>query len=212
MIKEVCIENFTDVPKLIKLGADRFELNNDLAAGGLTPSFGVMKKTIAYSHKHNVPVMVMIRPRAGDFVYSDDEIQMMQDDIQVASLLGADGVVFGCLTSENHLDKDAMSKLIILAKTLTLPVVMHMAFDEIAENEWSNTIDWLSTHGVTRILTHGGQLSEPIQKTILNLKKIMQLAEGKIEILPGGGINAANVDEIDDELHNDQYHGSKIIY
>lgn len=211
MIKEVCIENFTDVSKFIKLGADRFELNSDLAAGGLTPSFGVMKKTISYSHKHNVDVMVMIRPRSGNFVYSSDEIQMMKDDIQIAGLLGADGVVFGCLTSDNHLDKRSMSALIDLAKSLDLPVVMHMAFDEIGEDEWADTIDWLSSHGVKRILTHGGKLSQPIQKTISELKKIMKLANGKIKILPGGGINSTNLTQIDNELHNDQYHGSKII-
>lgn len=108
MIKEVCVENFTNVPLLISRGANRIELNNDLASGGTTPSFGVIKKTIQYAHEHNVPVVVMIRPRGGNFVYNADELKIIADDIQMCSLLDADGVAFGCLTENNHLDKFAM--------------------------------------------------------------------------------------------------------
>ena len=68
MIKEVCVENFTNVPLMIERGADRIELNNDLSVGGTTPSFGVIKKTVEYTHKHDVPVIVMIRPRGGNFL------------------------------------------------------------------------------------------------------------------------------------------------
>lgn len=98
MIKEVCVENFTNVPLMIERGADRIELNNDLSVCGTTPSFGVIKKTVEYTHKHDVPVIVMIRPRGGNFVYSEDELEIMINDIQICSLLGVDGVTFGCLT------------------------------------------------------------------------------------------------------------------
>ena len=73
MIKEVCVENFTNVPLMIERGADRIELNNDLSVGGTTPSFGVIKKTVEYAHKHDVPAVVMIRPRGGNFVYNEAE-------------------------------------------------------------------------------------------------------------------------------------------
>lgn len=187
MIKEACIENFTRVPDLVKKGANRFELNTDLASGGLTPSFGVIKKTVEYSHQHNVPVMVMIRPRSGDFVYNQDEVAIMKSDIEMASLLNVNGVVFGCLSKENHLDKVNMEDLIDLSKHLNLEIVMHMAFDAINPDEQLETIDWLSNHGVNRILTHGGSLKLPIATTMSQIKKYIDYAKGKIEILPGGG-------------------------
>lgn len=211
MIKEVCIENFTDVSRFIKLGADRFELNSDLAAGGLTPSFGVIKKTVEVAHQSHISVETMIRPRGGNFVYSDNEIAIMKDDIQMAALLNSDGVVFGCLTSDNKLDKDKMKQLIDLARSLNLEIVMHMAFDEIAPEQWEETIDWLAKHGIKRILTHGGPLSQSMFNTIPNLRKVIDLARNKIEILPGGGINSDNLFQVDKLLHCDQYHGSKII-
>lgn len=211
MIKEVCIENFTNVPELIKKGADRFELNTDLAAGGLTPSFGVIKKTVEYSHKYNVPVMTMIRPRSGNFVYNKAEINIMMSDIQMVSLLGGDGVVFGCLTQENQLDKSNLKKLIKLSKSLGLTVVMHMAFDEINPEEKKEAIDWLSKQKVDRILTHGGSLKKSIEETYSQLKDTIAYAQGKIEILPGGGITSQNLDNVDKHLQNNQYHGSRII-
>ena len=104
MLKEACVENFTNVPKVIAEGANRIELNNDLAAGGTTPSFGVTKKVVEYAHNLNIPVVVMIRPRAGNFVYTKDEIAIMLSDIEMASLAGADGVTFGCIDMNGDLD------------------------------------------------------------------------------------------------------------
>ena len=104
MLKEVCVENFTNVPLMIERGAERIELNNDLANGGTTPSFGVIKKTVEYAHKYNVPVIVMIRPRSGNFVYTADELEIMNSDIQMCSLLKADGIAFGCLTDNKQLE------------------------------------------------------------------------------------------------------------
>lgn len=141
MIKEVCVENFTNVPLMIERGANRIELNNDLSVGGTTPSFGVIKKTVEYAHKHDVPVIVMIRPRGGNFVYSEDELEIMINDIQICSLLGVDGVTFGCLTREKHLDKRAMNRLLSVAHAGDLEVVMHMAFDELTNAEQKEAID-----------------------------------------------------------------------
>ena len=105
MLREVCVENYTDIPRMIEAGADRIELNNDLGAGGTTPSFGVIKQSIKYAHQHQIPVVVMIRPRGGNFVYNDDEFTIMKQDLQVAAILGADGVALGCLTADKQLDK-----------------------------------------------------------------------------------------------------------
>ncbi|QLL68673.1 copper homeostasis protein CutC [Lactobacillus johnsonii] len=211
MIKEVCVENFTNVPLMIERGANRIELNNDLTVGGTTPSFGVIKKTVEYAHKHDVPVIVMIRPRGGNFVYSEDELEIMINDIQICSLLDVDGVTFGCLTREKHLDKRAMNRLLSVAHIVDLEVVMHMAFNELTDAEQKETIDWLSKNSVKRILTHGGPLNQPISHTLDNLKELVKQAKNKIEILPGGGITNKNIAEIIEQIHVDQVHGTKLL-
>lgn len=211
MIKEVCVENFTNVPLMIERGADRIELNNDLSVGGTTPSFGVIKKTVEYAHKHDVPVIVMIRPRGGNFVYNEDELEIMINDIQICSLLGVDGVTFGCLTREKHLDKRAMNRLLSVAHVGDLEVVMHMAFDELTNAEQKEVIDWLSQNRVKRILTHGGPLNQPISHTLDHLKEVVKQAKNKIEILPGGGITKANINKIVEQIKIKQVHGTKLL-
>lgn len=211
MIKEVCVENFTNVPLMIERGADRIELNNDLSVGGTTPSFGVIKKTVEYAHKNDVPVIVMIRPRGGNFVYSEDELEIMINDIQICSLLGVDGVTFGCLTREKHLDKRAMNRLFSVAHARDLEVVMHMAFDELTNAEQKEAIDWLSQNRVKRILTHGGPLTQPISHTLDHLKEVVKQAKNKIEILPVGGITKANINKIVEQIKIKQVHGTKLL-
>ena len=211
MIKEVCVENFTNVPLMIERGANRIELNNDLSVGGTTPSFGVIKKTVEYAHKHDVPVIVMIRPRGGNFVYNEDELEIMINDIQICSLLNVDGVTFGCLTREKHLDKRAMNRLLSVAHAGDLEVVMHMAFDELTNAERKEAIDWLSQNRVKRILTHGGPLNQPISHTLDHLKEVVKQAKNKIEILPGGGITKVNVNKIVEQIKIKQVHGAKLL-
>ena len=211
MIKEVCVENFTNVPLMIERGANRIELNNDLSVGGTTPSFGVIKKTVEYAHKHDVPVIVMIRPRGGNFVYNEDELEIMINDIQICSLLNVDGVTFGCLTREKHLDKRAMNRLLSVAHAGDLEVVMHMAFDELTNAERKEAIDWLSQNRVMRILTHGGPFNHPISHTLDHLKEVVKQAKNKIEILPGGGITKVNVNKIVEQIKIKQVHGTKLL-
>ena len=211
MIKEVCVENFTNVPLMIERGANRIELNNDLSVGGTTPSFGVIKKTVEYAHKHDVPVIVMIRPRGGNFVYNEDELEIMINGIQICSLLNVDGVTFGCLTREKHLDKRAMNRLLSVAHAGDLEVVMHMAFDELTNAEQKEAINWLSQNKVKRILTHGGPLNQPISQTLDHLEEVVKQAKNKIEILPGGGITKANVNKIVEQIKIKQVHGTKIL-
>ncbi len=211
MLKEACVENFTDIARVIKNGAQRIELNNDLALGGTTPTYGVMKKALAYTKSCNIPVVVMIRPRGGNFVYSPSEIEIMASDLTIAAKLGAQGVAFGCLNSQNHLNKLQMKLLLSLAHSLNVEVVMHMAFDEIPQRTQKAELSWLAEHGVKRILTHGGKLSEPILANISHLKEIISWAKGQIEILPGGGITSSNCDFIAEKLNVQQVHGTKIV-
>lgn len=155
LIKEVCVENFTKIPAAIRNGAKRIELNDNLAVGGTTVSRGVMAESVRYAHEHDVPVMVMIRPRGGNFVYNDQELKIMEADIFSAQELGADGIVLGCLTPDNQIDEEAMEMLIGAANGMQ--VVFHMAFDEIAADQQAAAMEWLIDHDVKRILTHGGR-------------------------------------------------------
>lgn len=211
MKKEACVENFSHIPKIIAAGADRIELNNDLTRGGTTPSFGVMKKAVEYCHRHGVPIVVMIRPRGGDFVYDKDEENIMVTDIQAAGLLGFDAVAFGCLTNDNQLNKNQMKRLVALSQSLEVETVMHMAFDDIPEKDQKATLNWLAKTGVKRILTHGGNLNKTIFETMPHLKQIMDWAKDKIEILPGGGINVTNSERVAKVLGSSQLHGTKIV-
>ena len=207
--KEVAVENFTKIPAAVLKGANRIELNDNLAVGGTTPSFGVLQEATKYLQEKSVPVVEMIRPRGGDFVYNDLEIKMMEADLFQAQKLGVDGVAFGALTKDGDLDEDAMEQLI--AASSGMQIVFHMAFDALAEDSKKSAIDWLVDHDVDRILTHGGPLTTPIDQTLNNIKKYIDYADGRITFLPGGGVNFENCDAIAKELNVKELHGTKII-
>ena len=207
--KEVAVENFTKIPTAVLKGANRIELNDNLAVGGTTPSLGVLTEATKYLQEKSVPVVEMIRPRGGDFVYNDLEIKMMEADLFEAQKLGVDGVAFGALTKDGDLDEDAMEQLI--AASSGMQIVFHMAFDALAEDSKKSAIDWLVDHDVDRILTHGGPLTTPIDQTLDNIKKYIDYAAGRIVILPGGGVNYQNVAEIAEKLDVKELHGTKII-
>lgn len=209
MIKEVCLENFTHVKEAIKRGANRIELCDNLAVGGTTVSYGVMKQTIAYSRKKGIPVMAIIRPRGGDFVYQQDEVEMMIEDIQIAQKLGVSGIVIGCLQSNGWLDEAANQQLFAAAENLE--ITFHMAFDAIPTAKQLQAIDWLADHGVHRILTHGGLAGSAIEANLEQLKKYVQHANNRLIILPGGGITNENATTIAEALQVTELHGTKIL-
>lgn len=207
LTKEVAVENFTNIPKAIQKGANRIELNDNLAVGGTTVSKGVMVESIHYAQDHNVPIFTMIRPRGGNFEYNDIELKIMETDIFEAQAYAADGIAVGALRPDHWLDEEALEQLFAAAGGME--ITFHMAFDEIPENRQKQAIDWLSDQGVTRILTHGGPLSEPLN--INHLKQLINYAKGRIQILPGGGITDKNADEIAKELGVHELHGTKIV-
>ncbi|WDF83153.1 copper homeostasis protein CutC [Lacticaseibacillus pabuli] len=209
MYKELAVENFTKIPRAIKAGIDRIELNDNLAVGGTTVSHGVMAASAQYTREHNVPLVAMIRPRGGNFVYNETEIAMMIGDIKCAAELGVPAVTFGAVNRDGRLDTAAMAALI--DASTGMDVVCHMAFDSIADDNQKEAIDWLVDHGVKRILTHGGMLSQPIDATMLHLREIVQWADNRIEILPGGGLQSSNAEDVAAILGVDQVHGSHII-
>lgn len=210
MIYEFCAENVTNLEKAMRAGARRIELCDNLAVGGTTPSYGVIKAAVELAKPYNATIMTMIRPRGGDFVYNDLEMDIMLEDIQMARRAGTHGLVFGVLTTANTIDYLKMEKLLEVSRGLE--VVFHMAFDAIPREHQFSEMDWLVEHGVHRILTHGGLAAEPIQNHFSWLNTLIKHAAGRIEILPGGGITVGNRDEIVAKLGVNQLHGTKIVF
>ncbi|MBO0461247.1 copper homeostasis protein CutC [Enterococcus sp. DIV1298c] len=209
MIKEFCAENYTLIPLAIAKGTNRIELCDNLAVGGTTPSTGVIEEVLSYASEKSVPVMTIIRPRGGDFVYNDIELKIMHTDLIEAKKLGTDGVVIGCLTPSGWLDEEALEVLIESAEGLQ--ITFHMAFDAIPQERQFEAIDWLVEHGVHRILTHGGAAGTNIEENLEHLKQLIAHANGRIIILPGGGITSENAQAVADALEVHEVHGTKIV-
>ena len=210
MIYEFCAENVTLLEKAMQAGARRIELCDNLAVGGTTPSYGVTKAAVELAANYDTTIMTMIRPRGGDFVYNDLEIAIMLEDIRLTAQAGSQGVVFGALTADNKLDKANLEKLIAASKGME--IVFHMAFDELSDDDQLEAIDWLSQAGVTRILTRAGVSGDSLEKRFAHYHRILEHAKGKIEILPGGGIDLDNRQTFIDQLGVTQLHGTKVVF
>ena len=210
MIYEFCAENVTLLEKAMQAGARRIELCDNLAVGGTTPSYGVTKAAVELAANYDSTIMTMIRPRGGDFVYTDLEIAIMLEDIRLIAQAGSQGVVFGALTADKKLDKPNLEKLIAASKGME--IVFHMAFDELSDEDQLEAIDWLSQAGVTRILTRAGVSGDSLEKRFAHYQRILEHAKGKIEILPGGGIDLDNRQTFIDQLGVTQLHGTKVVF
>ena len=201
-IKEVCVESFAEANKAVTSGASRIELCENLAVGGTTPSLGTIKKCL---EKLRVPVMVMIRPRGGDFIYSADEFQIMEEDIKICKELGAAGVVFGILDESSRIDQERTRKLIALAKPLE--VTFHKAIDE-TEQLVENTVI-LKKLGVNRILSSGGKATAAAGSLVL--KQMIEVASPEMTIIVAGKVTFENFDEINQTIPNSEYHGRRLV-
>ena len=210
MIYEFCAENVTMLEKAMEAGARRIELCDNLAVGGTTPSYGVTKAAVELAANYDTTIMTMIRPRGGDFVYNELEIAIMLEDIRLTAQAGSQGVVFGALTADKKLDKANLEKLIAASKGME--IVFHMAFDELGDEDQLEAIDWLSQAGVTRILTRAGVSGDSLEKRFNHYHRILEHASGKIEILPGGGIDLDNRQTFIDQLGVTQLHGTKVVF
>ena len=210
MIYEFCAENVTLLEKAMQAGARRIELCDNLAVGGTTPSYGVTKAAVELAADYDTTIMTMIRPRGGDFVYNDLEVAIMLDDIALTAQADSQGVVFGALTADKKLDKANLEKLIAASKGME--IVFHMAFDELSDEDQLEAIDWLSQAGVRRILTRAGVSGDSLEKRFAHYHRILEHATGKIEILPGGGIDMDNRQTFIDQLGVTQLHGTKVVF
>jgi copper homeostasis protein len=187
VLVEVCVGSIADIQRAVTAGADRLELCSALELGGLTPSLGFLETALAASP---IPVVTMLRPRAGGFRYDGHEMAAMQRDAEQFLELGASGVVFGVLDERGQIDRPRCRELI---RSIGTPhLVFHRAFDFVRDQR--SALDMLIDLGVTRVLTSGGK---PTAIDGANeIRDMISHAAGRIEILPGGGINADNVVEI----------------
>ena len=203
MIKEACVETFEEAALAEQRGASRIELCSDLADDGLTPSVELIQKTCS---SLRIPVMVMIRPRAGNFVYSENEIIRMKLEIDQAKQAGAAGVVFGLLTPENKIDEKNTRLLAEYAQPLQ--VTFHKAIDELADPvEGAKILSMVP--GITRILTSGGKPTA-LEGTE-TIREMIQVAGDKITILVAGKVLDSNVEKIQQLTGAEEFHGRRIV-
>ena len=196
---EICVESLESALIAQEAGAGRIELCSDLLEGGLTPSPGLTKLAV---NNLKIPVNVLVRPRAGDFFYSDTDFEVMMEDIKIAKEYNANGVVLGILKSDGAIDIDRMKKLIEAAKPLS--ITFHRAFDMTIDP--FEALESLIELGVDRILTSGQATSAYEGRRLI--KKLVEKANGRLNIMPGGSINHSNAKEIVDECDVTEIHSS----
>ncbi|MFY7816654.1 MAG: copper homeostasis protein CutC, partial [Chryseobacterium taeanense] len=182
-------------------GADRIELCDGLSEGGTTPNFETVRQL---REKINIPIFVMIRPRGGDFTYSDEEFEKMKSDLIQLKSLNVDGFVFGILHENDEVNVEQNKELVELAKPY--PCTFHRAFDRARDLEGS--LEKVIECGFKTILTSGQKPN--VLKGKENLKKVVELSDGRIEILVGGGLRSTNIEEIRDFTKASYFHSSAI--
>jgi copper homeostasis protein len=181
---EICVGDVESAIAAEAGGADRVELCDNLAVGGTTPSAG----TIAESCRRlSIPVHVLVRPRAGNFVYSESELAAIRHDIEVAKALGAAGTVLGVLTNEATIDRDQTARLVALARPLR--VTFHKAFDQA--RDLLEALDTLIALDVDRVLTSGGRPTA--LEGLETLAKLVDRAGDQIAVMAGGRLDVDNL-------------------
>jgi copper homeostasis protein len=187
VLLEVCVGSVADAEAAVAAGADRLELCGALELGGLTPSLGLVEAVVAISP---IPVVAMVRPRAGGFRYDRDEFAVMLRDAQRFLDMGASGIVFGILDQYGRIDAARSRELVSLAASVGS--VFHRAFDFVADQR--TALDTLIETHCQRVLTSGGQSTAVAGAAAI--RELAQHAAGRIEVLPGGGVNAGTIAEI----------------
>lgn len=196
---EICAADIESVRAAEAAGAQRVELCSALAEGGVTPSAGF----IAEARKsRDLGLMVLIRPRGGDFVYSPEEVDCMVADIATCALLGADGVVIGALTPDGEVDMPGCRRMIAAAGSMS--VTFHRAFDMTRDP--ARALEDIITLGCDRILTSGQALSAPEGAPML--RRLRELAAGRIRIMAGAGVKSTNLAALLRDAHPDEVHAS----
>ena len=200
---EICANSYQSAINAQKAGAHRIELCSELSIGGISPSYGLIKKV---AQELSIPVFVLIRPRSGNFNYSEAEFEIMKENIWLCKQVGVKGIVSGILKNDNSIDLERTRELVEISKPMSF--TFHRAFDEVTNPR--ETLEELINLGTDRILTSGQR--EKAEDGIELLSELQKLAEDKIIILAGSGINPDNARIFKDarlkEIHTS---ASKII-
>lgn len=184
---EICLDSVESAIIAQEAGADRVELCANLSEGGITPSLGMIQ---AVRQAIDIPIHVMIRPRGGDFYYSDHEFEVMQKDISTVKLAGVDGVVLGILKPNGYVDIERTNMLVELARPMS--VTFHRAFD-MANDPMQSLEDIIHT-GADRLLTSGQH--ETAWEGMAVIARLIEQANDRVVIMPGSGINETNVEAL----------------
>lgn len=194
---EICVEGIDGLVAAQQAGADRVELCASLLEGGLTPGMGVVREAL---HIATIPFHVMIRPRGGDFLYSELEFRSMLEDVKALREIGVVGVVIGCLTADGRIDEARTKALVDAARPMT--VTCHRAFD--MTRDYREAIEALIRCGVDRVLTSGQR--DTALEGIEILKDTVALANGRIVVMGCGALDVDNIAQVRcatgvDEMH-----------
>ena len=187
VVLEICADSVESAVAAQRGGADRIELCSGLLEGGLTPSFGLVSTVRS---KLSIGICVMVRPRGGDFCYGSDDFETMEQDVLTAKQLGADGVVFGILKEDGHIDVERTRHLVELARPLR--VTFHRAFD--MSRDLNQSLEAMIAAGVDRVLTSGGE--QRVEDGSARVRSLSETAAGRIAIMAGGGITESNADRV----------------
>jgi copper homeostasis protein len=196
---EICCYNLESVMNAAGAGADRVELCADPGAGGTTAGFGMIR---AVRKKTDLALYPIIRIRGGDFLFSDEEFQVMMQEVEFCKSAGCDGVVFGMLQSDGRIDKVHASQLV--EKAYPMGVCFHRAFDW-TRNPFEALEDIIEI-GCERILTSGQQPTAILGASLI--RDLIKLSGGRIEIMPGSGIRANNIADLRNETGATVFHSS----
>lgn len=203
---EITVESLDTALAAERGGADRIELCTELIHGGITPSVATLRKV---HEELDIPIFCIIRPRTGDFVYSEKEFVSMKRDISAARELGIEGVVLGVLRPDRSVDVERTAELVQWARPLE--VTFHRAFDETPDH--AQALEDVIATEATRILTTGGAATAV--QGAETVKRLVEAAGKRIVIMPGGGLDAANVVQLAAQTHAQEFHsglGSVLPY
>ena len=180
-------------------GADRIELCDNPGEGGTTPSYGMIKTARL---KTSIALFPIIRPRGGDFLYSNDEFEIMKNDINVCKTIGCDGVVIGLLLPDGRIDEYRTAELVELA--YPMDVTFHRAFDRVKDP--IESLEKIINCGCKRVLTSG--LHPTAELGIDLIEQLVAQAGNRISIMPGSGIRAQNIEKIVTKTKAHEFHSS----
>ena len=198
---EIACFNFESALIAQKAGADRVELCAEMSVGGTTPSIEIIQQA---RENLNIDLSVMIRPRGGNFVYSEAEFEQMKSEIETIKKLGVNGFVFGILKEDNTINIEQNKALMELAKPF--PCTFHRAFDEVSVLK--KALEDVISCGFSTILTSGTFPNVMEGKEVL--KQLVNQANNRIEIMPGGGLRSTNISALDGMVNANWYHSSAI--